>query len=612
MNRNGGILALLVLMALAGHAAELPAQLRAVDGRSHAARERMVVLAWTGLGCPMSRLYLPRLGRLAREFTPKGIQFFLINSNTQDGMGELRALAEEMACPVIRDAGGTLARQWNVTRTTEVVVLDAQGRVRYRGAVDDQYGFRKDGPGVGAFRREAPRRPHLRRALEALLAGREVTVKQTEPFGCALGLARPAAPGKVFFHEHIEPLLQMHCQECHHKGGGGPFPLETYQQAKGWAETIAEVVADKRMPPWNADPKVGHFSNARGLTAVEIRRITAWVKTGAPAGNPAHAPPRLTWSSDLGIGKPDHVITLPRHDVPAEGRVPYRYVRVKTNFKEPKWVRAAEFSSDTPEVVHHVLAFLQQNRWRRRAPGEPWLPRFNPFSLLQGAKPGEFRYWIGRNQKYMRDFSVGEGGGMNGYFLSGIVGDRPLVFPKGRAKLLPPGVSIVFQVHYEPNGRPHRSTSLLRLWFADAPPREAVDTRAAATVVFKIPPRDPNYEVRASYRMQRDALLLSLQPHMHLRGKSFRYEVEYPDGKRETLLNVPQFDFDWQHNYRLAQPKWLPQGAKLHAIGVFDNSPENPDNPDPGKEVYFGLQTYEEMFIGYFDAIWNAPRPPTK
>ena len=201
---------------------------------------------------------------------------------------------------------------------------------------------------------------------------------------------------------------------------------------------------------------------------------------------------------------------------------------------------------------------------------------------------------------------------MNGYFLSGIVGDRPLVFPEGRAKLLPSGASIVFQVHYEPNGRPHRSTSRLRLWFADAPPREAVDTRAAATVVFKIPPRDPNYEVRASYRMQRDALLLSLQPHMHLRGKSFRYEVEYPDGKRETLLNVPQFDFDWQHNYRLAQPKWLPQGAKLHAIGVFDNSPENPDNPDPGKEVYFGLQTYEEMFIGYFDAIWNAPRPPTK
>ena len=607
-------LALLLIFPLA---AALPKSAKDIHGRLHTlTADKALVLAWTSAGCPMSKLYRPRLDRLARDFSDQGVLMLLVSSSSQDTLVDLRELARPLTIPVIRDTESQLARALDVKRTTEVVVLDASGREQYRGGVDDQYGFRETTPGnVGAFRRPAPNREYLREALTAMIAGKPVATKTTRAYGCALHLSRPGQspfPVQITFHEHIEPLLQQNCQECHHKGGGGPFALETYQQAKGWAKMIGEVVTEKRMPPWNADPKIGHFHNARGLTEAEIRRVRQWVKNGAPRGNPDLAPPRLAWDTGLGLGKPDHVISLAPFNVPAEGRVPYRYVPVKLEFEENKWVRAAEFVSDTPEVVHHTLVFLNQPTWRRPRPEEPWTPRFDPFAVLQGAKRGERGFWIRRNQKFIRDFMVGQGGGMNGYFLSGIVGDRPMVMPKGRAKMLPSKTSVVFQVHYQPNGKAVRSTSRLRLWFSDDKPQEVSDTRAAATVVFKIPPRAKAHEVRAIHRFQRDALLLTLQPHMHYRGSTFRYEAELPDGRREILLHVPRFDFDWQHRYELTEPKWFPRGTVLHAIGTYDNSTDNPNNPDPDQTVWFGLQSEEEMFIGYFEAIWDAPRPSKK
>jgi len=607
----------LIAAATFSVSAELPKTVRDVHNHPHSLKvDKALVLAWTSAGCPMSKLYRPRLDRLAREFAPRGVRVLLISSSSQDTLADLRALAKPLQTPIIQDVDGRLARALKVGRTTEAILLGAQGRIEYRGAVDDQYGFRETAPGdVGAFRRQEPRRHHLREALLAVLDDKPIVVKETRPFGCALHLpepGQPAPPAKITFHRHIEPLLQQNCQECHHRGGGGPFALETYKQTKGWAKMIGEVVAEKRMPPWNADPKVGHFRNARGLTEAEIRRITEWVKSGAPQGDPAQAPPRLSWDTGLGIGPPDKVITLPPFDVPAEGRVPYRYVPIKLNLKENQWVRAAEFVSDTPEVLHHTLAFLKQPRWRKPNPDAPWTPRFNPLSVLQGARPGERGFWIRRNQQHLRDFLVGQGGGLNGYFLSGIVGDRPMVLPESRAKFLPFDASIIFQLHYQPNGRAARSTSRLRLWFTKERPREIIDTRAAATVVFRIPPHAKAHEVRASHRFQRDTLLLSLQPHMHYRGGTFRFVAELPDGRREPLLHVPRFDFDWQHRYELAQPRWFPAGTRLHAIGTYDNSADNPNNPDPTQTVWFGLQSEEEMFIGFFEAIWNAPKPREK
>ena len=384
----------------------IPKQWPDVAGKVHPVAGQPVVLAWTGLGCPMSKLYRPRLARLADEFVPKGVRFFLLNSNSQDAPADLKKLAADFDFPVVRDAGGQLARRLQVERTTEVLLLDANGQIRYRGAVDDQFGFKEtEAGGVGAFRRPAPTQAYLKQAIVAVLAGRLVAPAKTEPYGCALGLDEAPRGNAVTFHQHIEPLLQVHCQECHHTGGGGPFALETYKQAKGWAKMMAEVAAEKRMPPWNADPKVGHFKNARGLAPDEIELLADWFRTGAPKGDPAEAPPRLVWSGDLGNGKPSHELVLPAFDVPAEGRVPYRYVSVPTQFKEDKWIRAAEFTSNTPEVVHHVLTFLHEPNGRARRADRPWSPPFDMLAPLQGARPREFPYWIARNRRYLKPVS---------------------------------------------------------------------------------------------------------------------------------------------------------------------------------------------------------------
>lgn len=576
-----------------------------------------VVLAWTGAGCPMAQVYAPRLAALARDYAPRGVRFFQIHSSVQDTPDDIRAEARKrpVGFPVVHDADGRLARALGVQRTTEVLVVDGHGTLRYRGAVDDQYGFRglEDGART-SFRRSQPGKHYLREALDAVLGGREVARPTTEAFGCALGLppvrdgsrgTRDMAPGGVTFHEDVEPLLQEHCQECHRPGGIAPFSLVEYRDVKGWSRTLREVVTDRLMPPWYADPKYGTFRNDRSLPPQAVATFQQWVDAGAPRGDPKAAPPRRTWPGGWTIGEPDIVFQTPPFTVPGEDRVPYRYVSIDTAFEEDRWVQAAQFRSTSPEVVHHVLTLVQDIGTAKRPGDRPWRPVFNPLRLLEGARPSEYGQWIRRNRENMKHMAVGNGGGLDGYFVGALAGDTPEVYPEGRAKLLPAGARLVFQIHYTPDGREHESVTSLALRFAPRRPAEALETHAATTIVFAIPPGDPAYEVEASYTFPRAATLFALGPHMHLRGKSCRFEAEYPDGSTETLLHVPNYDFDWQVAYVLEIPKRIPQGTILRVTGTFDNSPANPDNPDPEKEVYFGLQSDEEMMIGYFEVVWD-------
>ena len=579
---------------------------------------KAVVLAWTGLGCPMSKVYEPRLKAIAKEYSPRGIRFFLINSNVQDGVAEMESHLEANppGFPVVRDQDGGLARRFGIQRTTEVVVLDSSRVIRYRGAVDDQYGFRRaEGSGVGAFRRAEPAKHYLRRALESILSGREVNPKSTEAYGCALGLATAPADGgaaKLTFHEHVEIIIQKHCQVCHHKGGRSPFALTEYEDVQGWAAMIQEVVVDRRMPPWNADPAYGKFRNNRSLSPETIDIIRSWVEAGAPRGDPRSAPPARTWRTDHEeLGEPDIVYTTPAFQVPAEGRVPYRYVRMRTDFKEDRWIRAAKFESTSPELVHHTLTFMEVDPRVRPSTARPWVPLFNPLDLLEGADPKDYRKWIRRNRKLLPQLTIGKSAGLNGYFLADLPGDGLVVYPDGRGKLLPAAGTLVYQIHYTPDGTARESQTSVLLWLSEEAPAEPLDVRAATTVVFAIPPGDADYQVEATYEFQRGGKLLALRPHMHLRGKSFRFRAEYPDGSRETLLHVPDYDFDWQFEYVLAEPKYLPKGTRLRALGTFDNSETNPDNPDPGRKVYFGVQSDEEMFIGYFEVIWDSVETPS-
>ncbi len=427
------------------------------------------------------------------------------------------------------------------------------------------------------------------------------------------GAQAPAAAPT--FHRDIAPLLQRHCEKCHRDEGAGPFALVDYAEVAGVAAMVGEVVAQRRMPPWHADRTVGRFANDPSLPEAALATIAAWIAAGAPEGDRRTAPPPRTWPSSWSLATPpDLVLTTPNFTVPAEGTLPYQYVRLATGLSEHRFVRAAEVRSVHPEVVHHSLVFQSEGRGAREArPAakeaaieRPWRPGFNQLELMQGAKPHEIPQWNARFMEMIRrDLRYGEAGGLNGYFLSGLAGGGAVEFEPDEGKFLAAGSDLIVQLHYQPIGKVTESSTSIALWFADGPRARALDTRGVATVVFAIPPGAGDHAIHAEYRLPVAATLRSLQPHLHLRGRSFTYLARYPDGREETLLHVPAYDFNWQHEYVLAERKKLPEGTVLRVTAHFDNSAANPANPDPSQTVYFGLQTHEEMLIGYFEVTWH-------
>lgn len=598
----------IVTTPLWAQAQALPA-LETIDGvrytRGVLREKRVIVLCWNGLGCPMSKVYTPRLKSLAQESRGQPVQFFLIHSNVQDSEAAIRehATGHRLSFPVVRDDGGRLARHFGVKRTTEVLVLDGRRQVVYRGAVDDQYGYQKNRV---TWRKAAPTKHYLRDAIRSVLRGENVALSKTDPMGCALGLApKPkvvAGANGPTFHGKVEAILQRHCQRCHHGAGPAPFALETYEQSRGWAEMIEEVVVERRMPPWGARPGIGRFQNDPRLGEADIATIRAWVAAGAPKGDAAEAPAKIEWPTGWAIGKPDIVYKTRKHRVPAEGRLPYEYVYVDTDFDEDRWVQAAQVVSTSPQVVHHVLVLLKDHA--PRAAGRPYAPPFHWSQLFLDVPRKDRMRHVKRNEKYLKDF-LQAGGGIHGYFLAELPGGPPIVFPEGHAKLLPAGATLIFQIHYTPNGKVAESETKLALRFAQKAPEHARSVHAAASVTFEIPPRTKDHHVTTTFEFQRGARLLSLLPHMHLRGKAMRYVLVRPDGAKETLLEVPHFDFDWQQEYVLAKALRVEKGSRLVAEAIFDNSPGNPQNPDPDRTIYFGLQSEEEMMIPYFEVIWD-------
>lgn len=527
---------------------------------------KVAVVAFSGKGCPIASAHAPRLAELESEFAPRGARFLLVNSNAQEDAAEFAAFAKAagVAFPVVIDADQRLADLFGVTRTGEVVLLDSERRVVYRGAVDDQFG-------VGSKKPDAQRH-FLREALEAALDGRVPATRSTSAAGCLLARAaekRPAPAGSAEYHRDVAPILRKHCVECHRPGEVGPFPLLSYRDADGWSLMIREVVEAGLMPPWHADPRYGRWSNARALSDAEKKTILDWVDAGAPEGPPPASEPPLP-PADPGrwhIGTPDLVIKAPKQSVPARGEIDYRYAQVDTGLTEDRWVSAAEIHAGARSIVHHILVFVRYPRER------------------QSEQPPI------------------DGGLEAGYFACLVPGERPNVWPEGTAKLLPKGSKLVFQLHYTANGTPQEDESEIGLVFAKEAPRRVVTTRGINHRAIRIPPGEPNATFTTFWKPKSDVTLLSFMPHMHFRGKSFRYEAEYPDGRSEILLDVPRYDFNWQATYRFAEPKEIPGGSKLRVTAVFDNSPGNPANPDPTKTVRWGDQTWDEMLIGYVDFV---------
>jgi hypothetical protein len=352
--------------------------------------------------------------------------------------------------------------------------------------------------------------------------------------------------------------------------------LLTYDDAMAWSDTIREVIAERRMPPWHADPRYGKFSNDRSLSKEDRETLLAWIDRGTPSGDDKDLPPPRRFPEGWTIGKPDLVVKMPReYAVPARAPrdgVPYQHFTVDPGFKEDRWIEKAEAKAGAASVVHHIVVFIQPK-------GELFNPDA-PGAVLCGTAPG----------------------------------DMPLRLPDGFAKKIPAGARLVFQMHYTPNGKPQKDQSSLGLIFAKKPPRHRVFTKPIYNGSFitrfdKIPARAENYRIEAEHVFERDAHVMHFMPHMHLRGKDFLYEAIYPDGKKEILLSVPHYNFGWQSAYRLAEPAAMPRGTKLHCVAHFDNSAKNPNNPDPDKTVHWGDQTWEEMMIGWIDYYNDRENP---
>jgi hypothetical protein len=397
------------------------------------------------------------------------------------------------------------------------------------------------------------------------------------PLGLVCAAVLAAAPNsQPTFYKDVLPVLQKNCQNCHRPGEAGPMSFLNYESTRPWAKAIKTAVATKKMPPWFADPKYGHFENDRTLSAAELSTLISWVDDGAKAGNPKDAPKPIQFVDGWTIGKPDVVFEMPNaFHIPASGTIDYHYVILHTNFTEDKYVQFAETRPSDRVHTHHILSFLREpgSKWLEGAPiGEPFVPK-------KGRVGGA---------------SIGDS--LGGYG----PGTVPDTLRPGQAILVKAGSDLVLQLHYTANGKEADDTSKVGLIFAKEKPTARLAMLSATNFKIDIPPNDPNYEVSAKVTLQRDSTLMSLLPHMHLRGKDMKMTATFPDGRTETLLSVPHYSFSWQLSYYLANPLFLPKGTTIEAIAHFDNSANNPSNPDPSKEVHFGEQSWDEMMFGFF------------
>jgi hypothetical protein len=367
------------------------------------------------------------------------------------------------------------------------------------------------------------------------------------------------------------------------------MPLLSYKDVSGWAGMIREVVSDRRMPPWFADSKIGHFLNDRTLPKEDYDTLLAWIDQGCPPGNESDAPPVKEFADGWRIGKPDVVFKMKESfQVPGEMPrfgVPYQYFVVETNFKEDMWIERAEARPGAPEVVHHIIAFVlpPANSKEPLPPGPPVLP---PVMLL--APETKFAT-----------------------VLCGTApGDMPTILSPGYARKIPAGSKIVFQMHYTPNGKAQKDQSSIGLIFAKKPPVKRVMTVPIFNQRLNIPPGEPNYRAESygplmmdtrKIGFAQDCEVLGFMPHMHVRGKDFFIEKINVDGSKEPLLSIPRYDFNWQNVYRLVKPLKMEAGSRLHCVAHYDNSDANPNNPDPTRRVLWGDQTWQEMFIGWTD-----------
>ena len=512
-------------------------------------REALVLMSFDNR-CASIDTAVGQLKSLQRDWSDQGVAFGLIDSSGEADIQTIRATKARhgLDLPLLIDNGQLVTETLRLTRAGEVAILDPERlTLIYRGVA-------------------------LESAAQSLaneIAGTTDNTIITESAGCELNFSMRESHLAITpdYATEIAPIIAEQCASCHREGGIGPFAMDSHLMLQGWSPMIREVLLTKRMPPTQVDPYIGHFSNARYISDLDLQRLVHWIDAGAPRGGAdidplteLQFPDRREWQ----LGEPDFIVKAPTHEIPATGVLDYINVEVELPFEEDKWVRAVQYIAGDEAVLHHLLSYVTA-----------------PREAVQEESPVA----VNASTRFLEGYAPGK--------------VDAIAFPQNTGVYIPQGYNLSMQFHYTPNGRATVDETLLGLYMHDDPPAYENFTESVSGM-FRIPPFAGNHAASAEYVFAEDVVVTGLRPHMHFRGKDMKLSAELPDGSITELLSVPNYSYAWQPTYALEEPVNLPAGTMVHVTGTFDNSEYNPANPDPSKELTFGLQSWDEMFIGYW------------
>ncbi len=524
------------------------------------------VIYFLATDCPVVEKYVGRLNKLYSTYSAKGVEFqayFPNDIETPEGVSEFISKSKA-EYPWSFDRGAVITRKTGVSQLPTIVIYNEKGEKVYFGTVDD------------SLTGENIKHQYVKEKLDGILAGKKVSYTETECIGCfVMASEKPPAPKTPTYAEDVANILNNHCVECHRPNEVAPFSLQNYDDAKKWARMISIVTESKKMPPWKAVPNYNEFHDANVLTKEQIDTLKNWAENDAPRGDKSKEPSPKKFSSEWTLGTPDLIASAEKEfSLPAEGKDIYRNFIVKTNFTETKYIKAMNVRPGNPRVVHHVIAFLDE--------------KGRSHSLESKNNDGQPGYSTFGGVGFIPD------GALGGW----APGLRPQMTPDGSAFELKPGTTIVLQIHYHLSGKPEKDLTKLGLYFAKEPIKRTMQLAWIANPMFRLKPGDPNAKVQLSYPIPSDVTVYGAMPHMHLLGKSMKAWAELPDKTIKPIVWVSDWDFNWQMNYMFKQPMKLPKGSRVFVEGYYDNSADNPNQPnDPPKEIRWGEETTDEMFL---------------
>lgn len=491
---------------------------------------------------------------LMEQFADQPVAFYLMDSTGASDKVELRDVADDadITLPILIDETQLVAKELGISRATDVVILDPESReLIFRGALNDRWA-------EGSRARRASEH-YAADALTAFLNDGDIGAEQLASKGDALEFA---AIQEVSYANEIVPILKERCVSCHMEGGIAPFAMTNHQMVQGWSPMIREVLYTKRMPPGQIDSEYVHdFRDVSHITTEETQKLVSWIDNGAQNNDGAdplaeYKPELVKWA----YGEPDLLYTIPAQTIPATGVQDYRNIALPLELEEDVWVKAIEFEAGDPTVLHHIIAFAYGPNG------------VNEFEILN------------------------QGIGLGAY----APGNEVNTYPENSGFPLKAGGGLMLQLHYTTSGRETVDESEIALYLWDEKPERTVLGGSAAELEINIPPFEARHEMVATAKFRKDSYLTMLGPHMHYRGYDANFKLVYPDGRTEEILNVPNYQFNWQKVYDFEEPKFVPEGTEMVFTGTFDNSEMNPFNPDPSQTLTWGEQTWQEMFFGFY------------